>query len=140
MEFDIKGFDSRLLAVAHNALEDVLENVHDVNTSPAAKRSITINVVVVPKDHRSRIDATIGYTVKRAPREALELSLLTGVDYMTGEIEVAEYRGQMLGQVELKEVPEADPGTGEVLEGVIDLRKMQNGGKRDHGHPDLKIT
>ena len=126
MKYPIKNFYERLQAIADNALTEVMENIYDANTSETAKRKIQINIVIAPRENRSRQEMTIGYKTTLAPKEALEMSLLSGQDLKTGKIELAEYQGQMFGQVGLDE-PDADSETGEILEdNVLDLRKAQS--------------
>lgn len=121
----LDGFYERLKAVVDNALQQVMENIYNPNTSESKKRKITVNIEMEPKDHRSRQEVAIQAKVSLAPEDSVEMSLLSGQNLKTGEIMLAEYAGQMLGQVNIDEYPEnVDLETGEVLEGnVVDLRK-----------------
>ena len=124
--YPIKNFYERLQAVADSALSEVMGNIYDVNTSESAKRKIQINIVIAPRENRSRQEMTIGYKTTLAPQESIEVSLLSGQDLRTGEIVLTEYQGQMFGQVGLDE-PDADSESGEILEdNVLDLRKAQS--------------
>lgn len=131
MKYEIKGFYEKLGAVVDNALHDVMDNIYNPNTSESKKRKITVNIEVEPKEHRSRQDVTIQAKTTLAPADGVEISLLSGQDYKTGEIKLAEYGGQMFGQVGIGEVPDnVDVETGEIIEDqmpekVIDLREKQ---------------
>lgn len=52
---------------ANLELAKVLENIQDINTSPTAKRSVTIKFEIKPSENRDMGEVTIQATSKLAP-------------------------------------------------------------------------
>lgn len=144
-KYQIDNFYQRVRVALDSALEEVVSNVQDVNTSDSKARKITLNIEIKPRERRSVLGMGIQAKTTLAPREVDEVSLLAGQDLQTGEIVLGEYAGQMLGQVTIDDAPvksfaefqpsepdlkptEAvvDMETGEVTRpAIIDLRRAQ---------------
>lgn len=113
------------------AMNQIAENIQNPNTDAAAKRQINIVVKFTPSKSRQMVHTTIQVTTKLAATEAIDTQILMGVDLRTGELEIAEYDGQIRGQMSISDLPETrkpidlrnrtkepefDPETGEILE------------------------
>ena len=115
------------------ALENVLENMLDINTSYKAKRGITIKLSFDQNEQRDDIKVHINVSEKLAPQGAIETSFSFGRDLRTGEIMLEEYGKQIKGQMSLADMQpakedlgdgrEVDTETGEISNKVVDLRK-----------------
>lgn len=80
------------------ALMKVAENIQDPNTDATAKRGITVNIKFTPNKTRQMVNTSISVTTKLAATEAIDTQILMGVNVKTGQIEIAEYDGQIRGQ------------------------------------------
>lgn len=127
------------------ALEKVLENMHDPNTSFKNKRGITIDVKFTQNELRDDARVEISVNTKIAPVIPVETSIVMGKDLVTGEIEIQEYGKQIKGQMNIgemetpghtkriaREIEGYDPSTGEVYDlendsdNVVNLRNVRN--------------
>ena len=94
----------------NKALMQVAENIQNPNTDAAAKRGITVNIKFEPNKSRSIVATTIAVTTKLAATEAIDTQMVMGVNMRTGQIEIAEYDGQIRGQMNLTDlVQEGEP-------------------------------
>ena len=99
----------------NEALAQVAENIQNPNTDPQAKRGISVAIKFTPNKTRQMASATISVQTKLAPTEAIDTQVVMGVNMRTGEIEIAEYDGQVRGQMNLSdyaqqsEEPDAAP-------------------------------
>ena len=114
----------------NEALMQVAENIQNPNTEATTKRQITVNIKFTPNKTRQMVGTQIAVTTKLAATEAIDTQMVMGVNMRTGQIEIAEYDGQIRGQMDLKnrgkQAPAAaaelvpgrdyDPDTGEVYE------------------------
>lgn len=92
----------------NEALAQVAENIQNPNTDPIAKRGITISIKFSPNKTRQMASTTISVQTKLAPTEAIDTQMIMGVNGRTGEIEIAEYDGQIMGQMNLQELAQPD--------------------------------
>lgn len=93
----------------NEALMQVAENIQNPNTDAAAKRGITVNIKFSPNKTRQVVNTTIAVTTKLAATEAIDTQMVMGVNMRTGEIEIAEYDGQIRGQMNLTDFTEPEP-------------------------------
>lgn len=94
----------------NEALMQVAENIQNPNTDAAAKRGITVNIKFAPNKTRQVVNTTIAVTTKLAATEAIDTQMVMGVNLRTGEIEIAEYDGQIRGQLTLPGLtPDKEP-------------------------------
>lgn len=94
----------------NEALMQVAENIQNPNTDAAAKRGITVNIKFSPNKTRQVVNTTIAVTTKLAATEAIDTQMVMGVNIRTGEIEIAEYDGQIRGQMSLPDLmPKEEP-------------------------------
>lgn len=94
----------------NEALMQVAENIQNPNTDAAAKRGITVNIKFAPNKTRQVVNTTIAVTTKLAATEAIDTQMVMGVNIRTGEIEIAEYDGQIRGQMLLPDLtPKEEP-------------------------------
>lgn len=73
----------------NEALMQVAENIQNPNTEATTKRQIAV-------------------TTKLAATEAIDTQMVMGVNMRTGQIEIAEYDGQIRGQMDLSDFTDAD--------------------------------
>lgn len=92
----------------NEALAQVAENIQNPNTDPTAKRGISVAIKFTPNKTRQMASATISVQTKLAPTEAIDTQVVMGVNMRTGEIEIAEYDGQVRGQMALDDFEEPD--------------------------------
>ena len=92
------GFAEKL----NDAIMQVAENILNPNTDPKAARQITIKLNFKPNSRRTMTDTTITVVTKLAPAEAIETQFAMGRNLRTGEIEAAEYDGQVRGQMSME--------------------------------------
>ncbi len=85
----------------NEALMQVAENIQNPNTDAVAKRSITVTIKFAPNKSRQMVNTAIAVTTKLAATEAIDTQMVMGVNMRTGEIEIAEYDGQIRGQMNL---------------------------------------
>lgn len=106
----------------NDALMEVAANIQNQNTDATAKRGITVNIKFAPNKTRQLVNTQITVTTKLAATEAIDTQMLMGVNMRTGEIEVAEYDGQVRGQVAL-DTEEAEETTEQPTAEPLDLKK-----------------
>lgn len=96
----------------NEALMQVAENIQNPNTEATTKRQITVNIKFTPNKTRQMVGTQIAVTTKLAATEAIDTQMVMGVNMRTGQIEIAEYDGQIRGQMDLSDFTD----TGEVYE------------------------
>ena len=79
-------------------LKKLFENIHDPNTSPVAKRAITIKLEFKPDENRQVVSMTSDFSLKLAPVDGVNTTVLTGKDLNTGQIEAHELQSSVPGQ------------------------------------------
>ena len=86
----------------NEALMQVAENIQNPNTLKFA-----------PNKTRQLVSTQIAVTTKLAATEAIDTQMIMGVNMRTGQIEIAEYDGQIRGQMSFNDLqtqePEAEP-------------------------------
>ena len=81
----------------NEALMQVAENIQNPNTEATTKRQITVNIKFTPNKTRQMVGTQIAVTTKLAATEAIDTQMVMGVNMRTGQIEIAEYDGQIRG-------------------------------------------
>lgn len=79
----------------NEALMRVAENIQNPNTDATTKRQITVNIKFTPNKTRQMVGTQIAVTTKLAATEAIDTQMVMGVNMRAGQIEIAEYDGQM---------------------------------------------
>ena len=92
----------------NEALMQVAENIQNPNTDATTKRQITVNIKFTPNKTRQMVGTQIAVTTKLAATEAIDTQMVMGVNMRTGQIEIAEYDGQIRGQMDLSDFTAAD--------------------------------
>lgn len=94
----------------NEALMQVAENIQNPNTEATTKRQIQILLKFAPNKTRQLVSTQISVTTKLAATEAIDTQMIMGVNIKTGQIEIAEYDGQIRGQMSLSDLqkPAAD--------------------------------
>lgn len=87
----------------NEALMQVAENIQNPNTDATTKRQITVNIKFTPNKTRQMVGTQIAVTTKLAATEAIDTQMVMGVNMRTGQIEIAEYDGQIRGQMDLSD-------------------------------------
>lgn len=97
----------------NEALMQVAENIQNPNTEATTKRQIQITLKFAPNKTRQLASTQIAVTTKLAATEAIDTQMIMGVNMRTGQIEIAEYDGQIRGQMSFNDLqtqePEAEP-------------------------------
>lgn len=93
----------------NEALMQVAENIQNPNTEATTKRQINIAIKFAPNKSRQVINTQISVTTKLAATEAIDTQMVMGVNMRTGQIENAEYDGQIRGQMNLLDFTEEEP-------------------------------
>lgn len=93
----------------NEALMQVAENIQNPNTEATTKRQINIAIKFAPNKSRQVINTQISVTTKLAATEAIDTQMVMGVNMRTGQIEIAEYDGQIRGQMNLLDFTEEEP-------------------------------
>ena len=86
------------------AFNQVMENMHDPNTSFKNKRVITIKVAMLQNELRDDATAQVSVEAKLAPVIPIETKLTMERDLVTGEIFVEEYGKGIKGQISLGDI------------------------------------
>jgi hypothetical protein len=92
----------------NEALMQVAENIQNPNTEATTKRQINIAIKFAPNKSRQVISTQISVTTKLAATEAIDTQMVMGVNMRTGQIEIAEYDGQIRGQMNLSDFTEEE--------------------------------
>lgn len=133
-----KNIDLPLSELANGAIQEkldgelqkVFENIHDPNTAPSAKRTVTIKLEFTPDESRQAVSLKTDFVQKLAQVEGVATTVLTGKNLKNGKVEARELKSQVPGQTYLD--PEdgkfkTDTGTPieeiEKNNQVIDLQK-----------------
>lgn len=93
----------------NEALMQVAENIQNPNTEATTKRQINIAIKFAPNKSRQVINTQISVTTKLAATEAIDTQMVMGVNMRTGQIEIAEYDGQIRGQMRFSDFTEEEP-------------------------------
>ena len=88
----------------NEALVQVGENIQNMNTDATKKRKITITLTFAPNKTRQLVSTQIGVTTTLAATEAIDTQMIMGVNMRTGQLEIAEYDGQIRGQMSLDDL------------------------------------
>lgn len=89
----------------NEALMQVAENIQNPNTEATTKRQIQIILKFAPNKTRQLVSTQISVTTKLAATEAIDTQMIMGINMRTGQIEIAEYDGQIRGQMSLSDLP-----------------------------------
>ena len=128
----------------NEALAQVAENIQNPNTDAATKREINVKIKFAPNKTRQIVSTTISVTTKLAATEAIDAQMVMGVNMRTGEIEIAEYDGQIRGQMSFQDhaQQDAEPDEAQTQEAEQDQRQptgkpldLRNRGKKQE--PEL---
>lgn len=90
----------------NEALVQVGENIQNMNTDATKKRKITITMTFAPNKTRQLVNTQIGVTTTLAATEAIDTQMVMGVNLRTGQLEIAEYDGQIRGQMSINDIIE----------------------------------
>ena len=93
----------------NEALMQVAENIQNPNTEATAKRGITVSIKFSPNKNRQLVNTSIAVQTKLAATEAIDTQIIMGKNFKTGEIEIAEYDGQIRGQMSFSELEQEEP-------------------------------
>ena len=106
-------------------MNQVLKNIHDLNTDSKKKRQVTITLDFTADESRNVV--TMNHTIKSklAPQMSVGLTLVTGKGFETGQIEACELKSGIPHQayldVETSQVLD-DVGNPTEADNIIDLQ------------------
>ena len=95
----------------NEALMQVAENIQNPNTEATTKRQIQITLKFAPNKTRQLVSTQIAVTTKLAATEAIDTQMIMGANMRTGQIEIAEYDGQIRGQMSFNDLQTQEPET-----------------------------
>ena len=115
----------------NDALMKVADNIQDPNTEATKKRTITVSLNFTPNKSRQMVRTQIAVTTKLAATEEIDTQMIMGRNMRTGKIELAEYDGQIRGQMSFNDMPqqEAAPAAAPEAEPVQAQAPQQPTGK-----------
>lgn len=95
----------------NEALMQVADNIQNPNTEATTKRQINVTIKFTPNKTRQLVNTQIAVTTKLAATEAIDTQMIMGVNMRTGQLEIAEYDGQIRGQMSLSDLtqPKEEP-------------------------------
>ena len=88
----------------NEALIQVADNIQNPNTEATTKRQINVTIKFAPNKTRQLVNTQIAVTTKLAATEAIDTQMIMGVNMRTGQLEIAEYDGQIRGQMSLSDL------------------------------------
>ena len=88
----------------NEALIQVADNIQNPNTEATTKRQINVTIKFAPNKTRQLVNTQIAVTTKLAATEAIETQMIMGVNMRTGQLEIAEYDGQIRGQMSFSDL------------------------------------
>lgn len=95
----------------------VADNIQNPNTEATTKRQINVTIKFAPNKTRQLVNTQIAVTTKLAATEAIDTQMIMGVNMRTGQLEIAEYDGQIRGQMSLFDLAQpqekAEPAAGD---------------------------
>lgn len=116
-------------------LDKVFDNIHDKNTPPVAKRTVTIKLTFEPDEKREIIKVDSDFTTKLANVEGVSTTVLTGKDLDSGKVEAKELKSNMPGQTYFDDDAQQKTDVGEPVDviekeqqrkNIIDLQRGSN--------------
>lgn len=88
----------------NEALIQVADNIQNPNTEATTRRQINVTIKFAPNKTRQLVNTQIAVTTKLAATEAIDTQMIMGVNMRTGQLEIAEYDGQIRGQMSLSDL------------------------------------
>lgn len=96
----------------NEALMQVADNIQNPNTEATTKRQINVTIKFAPNKTRQLVNTQIAVTTKLAATEAIDTQMVMGINMRTGLLEIAEYDGQIRGQMSLSDLTQPEPAAG----------------------------
>lgn len=138
-----KGIDLPLSDLAQGAIQEKLDyeldkvftNIHDSNTKPTDKRTVTIKLDFVPDENREIIKVESNFNTKLANVTGVSTTVLTGRDLASGKVEAKELKSNIPGQTYFDESGDLRTDVGEPVDvvekeqsrkNIIDLQRGSN--------------
>ncbi len=138
-----KRIDLPLSELAQGAIQEkldyelnkVFDNIHDPNTEPTDKRTVTIKLDFKPDDNRQTVTVDSNFTTKLANVKGVATTVLTGKDLNTGHVQAKELKSNMPGQTYFDDNAEQKTDVGEPVDviekeqqrkNIIDLQRGSN--------------
>lgn len=88
----------------NEAFIQVADNIQNPNTEATTKRQINVTIKFAPNKTRQLVNTQIAVTTKLAATEAIDTQMIMGVNMRTNQLEIAEYDGQIRGQMSLSDL------------------------------------
>lgn len=92
----------------NEALMQVADNIQNPNTEATTKRQINVTIKFAPNKTRQLVNTQIAVTTKLAATEAIDTQMIMGINMRTGALEIAEYDGQIRGQMSLSDLTQPE--------------------------------
>lgn len=110
-------------------LNKVFNNIHDSNTKPTIKRTVTIKLDFIPDENRQTVTLESNFSTKLADIQGVSTTVLTGKDLTSGKVEAKELKSTMPGQTFFDSDDEIKTDVGEpvdVIEQEQERKKIIN--------------
>lgn len=129
-----KQIDLPLSELAQGAIQEKLDyelnkvfnNIHDLNTEPTNKRTVTIKLDFVPDENRQTVKVESNFTTKLANITGVSTTVLTGRDLTSGKVEAQELKSNIPGQSYIDDSGEVRTDVGEPVDVVEKEEKRKN--------------
>lgn len=138
-----KQIDLPLSRLANGAIQEKLDyelnkvfsNIHDSNTNPTDKRTVTIKLDFVPDENRQTVKVDSNFTTKLANVTGVSTTVLTGKDLTNGKVEARELKSSIPGQGYIDDHGDVRSDVGEPIDviekeqsrkNIIDLQRGSN--------------
>ncbi len=125
-KLDLNLFAGGVLQEKFNrALNEVIQNMQDPNTSFKNKRGITISIGFTQNEQRDDAKITVSVITKTSPVMPIETGLYMGRDLDTGEVEIREYGKQISGQMSFNDVQPQEKEEEHVEDHAANVRELR---------------
>lgn len=111
----------------NSAMQQVLENMTDPNTSWKTKREINVKISFEQNEDRDDTAVDVSVVAKLAPSKSIGTRMAIGKNIKTGELYAEEYGSQVRGQMSMADFQEQEESSTkeESEKTVVDFRAVK---------------
>ena len=111
----------------NSAMQQVLENMTDTNTSWKTKREINVKISFEQNEDRDDTAVDVSVVAKLAPSKSIGTRMAIGKNIKTGELYAEEYGSQVRGQMSMADFQEQEESSDkeESEKTVVDFRAVK---------------
>src|SRR5690625_189626 len=107
-------------------LNKIFNNIHDSNTKPTDKRTVTIKLDFVPDENRQTVTVESNFTTKLANVTGVSTTVLTEKNLDNGKVAAKELKSNMPGQTYFDDDLEQKSDVGEPIDVVEKEERRKN--------------